>query len=102
MEFLPALTLLALGLGYWLSAMRTRERASIAAREACQRIDAQFLDETVACTAVRVTMHRGKPTLHRCYEFEFTHDDASRHAGRLVFKGNELTLISLAGTQMLH
>ena len=102
MEFLAALMLLALVLGYWLSAMRTRERAGLAARSACQRMDAQFLDETVACTAVKVVMHRGKPALHRCYEFEYTHDDASRHPGRLVFIGNELTVISLEGTQILH
>lgn len=102
MEFLAALALLACIVGYWLSAMRTREQAGRAARGACQRIDAQFLDETVACTAVKVVMRRGKPALRRCYEFEYTHDDASRHPGHLVFIGNELTVISLAGTQILH
>ncbi len=102
MEYLTALTLLALVLGYWLSAMRAREQAGRAARDACQRIDAQFLDETVACTAVKVMMYRGKPTLHRCYEFEYTHDDASRRPGRLVFIGQELAGIFLEGTQILH
>ena len=102
MEYLAALALLALILVYWLAAMRTREQAGGAARGACERIDAQLLDETVACTAVKVVMHRGKPTLRRRYEFEYTHDDASRHPGHLVFIGNELTVISLAGTQLLH
>ena len=102
MEFLVALMLLALIVVYWLSAMRTREQAGKAARDACQRIDAQFLDETVACTAVKVIMHRGKPTLHRSYAFEYTHDDASRHLGRVVFIGEELAGIFLAGTQILH
>ncbi len=102
MEYLTPLVLLALFLGYWLSAMRSREQAGMAARHACQRIDAQFLDETVACIAVKVIMHRGKPTLHRRYEFEYTHDDASRHPGRLVIIGNELAGISLEGTQVLH
>jgi hypothetical protein len=102
MEFLAALMLLALILGYWLSAMRTREQAGLAARDACQRIDAQFLDETVACIAVKLIMYRGKPTLHRSYEFEYTQEDARRHPGRLVFIGQELAGIFLEGTQIPH
>jgi hypothetical protein len=102
MEILAALSLLALALGYWLSAMRAREQAGLAARGACQRIDAQFLDESVACIAIKLIMYRGKPAWHRSYAFEYAHDDASRHPGRLVLIGRELTGIFLEGSQILH
>lgn len=102
MEYFAALTLLALILAYWLSAMHTREQAGRAARHACEKIQAQFLDETVACTAVKVVMHRGRLALHRHYEFEYTQDDTRRQPGRLVFIGRELAGITLAGTQILH
>lgn len=102
METITALTLLALALWYGLSALRTREQASRTARHTCERMELQFLDDTVACTGVAVVMHRGKPALRRHYEFEYTHDDASRHKGRLVILGTELTGITLEGTQVLQ
>jgi len=102
MESFVALSLLALAVWYGLAALRTREQASRAARDACARMDLQFLDDTVACTGVVVVRQHGRLVLRRQYEFEYTADDALRHQGRVVLTGAELSNISLENTHVLQ
>jgi hypothetical protein len=96
------LLLLGLAIGFWLSAMRARERAISCARTACARLDLQLLDETVILTRLRPAISHGRLRLRRHYQFDFMGDDNQRRTGDLELVGDDLVKLSLDRTLMMH
>ena len=81
---------------YWLSAVRCKDLAIMAARRECRIYDVQFLDQTVQL--VKLSMSRddsGQWRVWREYRFEYTDDGDTRRAGRLTLLGQRVIRIAL-------
>jgi Protein of unknown function (DUF3301) len=95
------LLLLAMaGAGIWYSSLQARELANRVALETCQRLSVQFLDGTVAFSAMRpVRDGEGRLALRRSYVFDYTEDGMARLQGFVVLCGLEVESVGLAPDQ---
>ncbi|HEY0635904.1 MAG TPA: DUF3301 domain-containing protein, partial [Gammaproteobacteria bacterium] len=92
-----ALLLLALAAGWLWSGMVARERATAAARRACERYDQQLLDETVEQVGLSLARSvSGTLSPRRIYRFEFTSDGMVRRSGELAIHGGRVVDLHLA------
>ena len=91
-----ALLLLAAAVAVWIDALRAREAALAAGREACARYGLQFLDDTVAFTRMRfVRGEDGRLRLARLYSFEFSEDGSNRRSGAIRVHGRHAEDVQL-------
>ena len=91
-----AIVLIAAGLLLWVDSLRARERAVKAGRDACERYDLQFLDETVSFTRLRLARDEdGQLKISRTYTFEFSDTGNNRRHGAIVMLGGELQDLQL-------
>src|SRR5882672_11109749 len=91
-----AIVLIAAGLLLWVDSLRARERAVKAGRDACQRYDLQFLDDTVAFTRLRLARdEEGQLKISRTYTFEFSDTGNNRRHGAIVMLGGDLADLRL-------
>lgn len=84
--------------GGWLlfDALRARETATLAAREACRAQGLQFLDDTVQGARTRFGRDaEGLLRLRRTFSFEFSDDGVTRRAGQVVLLGARLESLEL-------
>jgi len=84
--------------GGWLvfDALRARETATLAAREACRAQGLQFLDDTVQGERTRFGRDaEGLLRLRRTCSFEFSDDGVTRRAGHVVLLGARLESLEL-------
>lgn len=89
-EFLLLALLLAAG-WFWLDSIAKREVAITLGRELAGRWQLQLLDETVACTQIRLGRdNRGHAQLLRFYEFEVSASGAERMQCSLQLLGKQL------------
>jgi uncharacterized membrane protein len=93
------LVLLALGAYavYLFKALRVRELALQAARDACQREDLQLLDENVSVR--RISMSRdgqGRWRVWRQYRFEYSLDGVERQTGHVIMLGYQTQALVMA------
>ena len=89
-EFALIALLLAAG-WFWLDSIAKREVATTLGRELAGRFDLQLLDETVACTKIRLGRdNRGHAQLQRLYEFEVSASGAERMQCHLQLLGKQL------------
>ncbi len=89
-EFLLLALLLAAG-WFWLDSIAKREVAVALGRELAGRWQLQLLDETVACTQIRLGRDtRGHAQLQRLYAFEVSASGAERMQCSLVLLGKQL------------
>ncbi|HJW81001.1 MAG TPA: DUF3301 domain-containing protein [Acidiferrobacterales bacterium] len=73
---------------FWVDALRCKEIARAAGQRACQQAGAQFLDDTVEITKLRLQRNaRGQLALYREYRFEFTHNRDYRLRGEIAMLG---------------
>lgn len=80
--------MLGAAVAVWLDALRAREAALDAGREACMRYGVQFLDDTVAFVRLRLARdEEGRLRLVRHYSFEFSEDRSSRRSGAIRVRG---------------
>lgn len=85
------LTLLLLSAWFWLDSIAKREIAINFGRELAGRYNLQLLDETVACTQIRIGRDtRGHAQLQRLYEFEVSASGAERLQCNLQLLGKQL------------
>jgi hypothetical protein len=87
-----------MALGGWLAfdALRARETATSAAREACRAQGLQFLDDTVQGARTRFGRDaEGLLRLRRTFSFEFSDDGVHRRAGHVVLLGARLESLLL-------
>lgn len=92
------LVLIIVALGGWFAfdALRAREAATLAAREACRAQGLQFLDDTVQGARTRFGRDaEGLLRLRRTFSFEFSDDGMNRRAGQVVLLGARLESLQL-------
>jgi hypothetical protein len=76
---------------FWFDSITGRERAIRAGRELAERWNLQLLDETVACSKIRLGRDSsGQIRLLRTYEFEVSSNGADRLPCHLVLLGKQL------------
>lgn len=98
MDFLSLFFLLLLAvLGwYWFDSLRALEQARAVGRRTCSDADVQFLDDTVARTALALVRDEtGRRVLRRTYRFEFSETGNSRIEGRIVLLGHKLESVTM-------
>jgi Protein of unknown function (DUF3301) len=85
------LVLLLISAWFWLDSIAKREIAIKFGRELAGRYSLQLLDETVACTQIRIGRDsRGHAQLTRLYEFEVSASGAERLQCNLQLLGKQL------------
>lgn len=76
---------------FWFDSITSREKAIRTGRELAERWDLQLLDETVACSKIRLGRNnRGQARVMRTYEFEVSTNGADRLPCHLVLLGKQL------------
>ena len=90
------LLLVAVGAWFWWQSQKSRQAATQAAIEACNRSNLQFLDGTVHLRKYW-PMRTGKRTIQLCrlYFFEYSDDGSQRFTGRLVLVGTRIIEVEL-------
>ena len=91
---LLAILLLLLLAWYWLDSLRAREMALGICRAACEKNDAQFLDQTVSLFRLGLSWTSEGLRLRRTYRFEFSEEGSLRQIGHVTLVGMELEEIS--------
>jgi hypothetical protein len=81
---------------FWYDSMRVREAANVIAASACSRQGLQFLDGTVALSALRPRLAGGGLRLQRTYVFDYTVDGVLRASGFIIMLGLHLEHLGLA------
>lgn len=95
-----ALALLALGAlaaWFWQDSLAARELANAAAIDACERLNLQFLDGTVAFATLKFV--RGTHSLfslRRTYVFDYTANSIERRQGFVVLTGRRVDSVGYA------
>ncbi len=76
-----------------------------ASADACQQIQAQFLDQTASLKKLRVARNRnGRMIFERTYTFDFSRDRETRVQGLVTIVGHKVTQVLLdedSGTTIL-
>ena len=107
MGSLVLILLLALLAWFWFDSVRARELAVTTAARACNAIQAQLLDQTVALTQLRASRSaNGRLGIRRRYDFELSHDRQRRSRGHVMLLANHVYNVHLDneddGVTILH
>ncbi|HEX5538772.1 MAG TPA: DUF3301 domain-containing protein, partial [Methylophilaceae bacterium] len=82
---------LVVGAWFWFNSISMRDAAVANGRDLAERCSLQLLDETVACSRLRVGRNRrGHLQLMRTYDFEVSANGSDRLSCQLVLLGSEL------------
>jgi Protein of unknown function (DUF3301) len=88
---------------FWQHSLAARERANAAALEACNRLNLQFLDGTVAFARLQVLRGTGSIfDLRRTYVFDYTANSIERRQGFIVLTGRRIDSIGFAPGEELR
>ena len=88
---LSIIILLISSVYYWLSSIRSKENATIYARNNCKKFMLEFLDDTVVMNKIRLRRnHQGHLSFYREYEFEFSSTGEFRYKGKVKILGSHL------------
>jgi len=94
-DLLFVLILLAL-LAFWWDSLGARQVARMAGRRACEREEAQFLDDTVAVTRIRLQRDgRGRLMFYRQYRFEYSLSGEERLRGQVDLLGKQVLRVEM-------
>lgn len=81
---------------YWRTALRVKERAFLAARQRCQDMDVQLLDESIYLRRLWLKRNEhGRLAFWRAFYFEFTVSGSDRYFGRVLMLGNRIQEVQL-------
>jgi hypothetical protein len=81
---------------FWADSTRARESAVQRSARACDEARVQFLDQTVALSALGLGRNQaGHAVFRRRYGFEFSTDGADRHRGEVVLLGRIVEFVRL-------
>ena len=76
---------------FWLNSLSSRELAIQHGLDLANRCNLQLLDETVACSKLRIARNsKGQAVLQRTYAFEVSANGADRMPCHLVLLGKQL------------
>ena len=81
---------------FWQNSLAARDAANVAAMEACQRMQLQFLDGTVAFAQLRWVRDRGQLKLRRTYVFDYTAASMERLQGFVVLLDRYVETVGFA------
>ena len=96
------LLLLAMLGWLWFDSLRALEIARKAGRRACEDAHLQWLDDTVAGTALSLARSEtGRRVLRRTYRFEFSETGNTRLEGQLILLGDRVVSITMEPYRML-
>lgn len=91
-----------LGLLFWRDSLGAREQARTASTRACQQINVQLLDDTVALERLWLRRDRdGRLKLERLYLFEFTDTGLIRRIGSVLLVGWRVEVVHMEGGDLL-
>ena len=94
--------LLAALVWFWFDSLRALEVARNAGRQVCSHADVQFLDDTVASTALALVRDKsGRRVLRRTYRFEFSETGNTRLEGQLILLGDRIEAVTMEPYQIL-
>ena len=94
-DLLFVLILLAL-LAFWWDSLGARQVARLAGRRACEREEAQFLDDTVAVSRIRLQRDgRGRLMFYRQYRFEYSRSGEERVWGQVNLLGKQVLRVEM-------
>ena len=81
---------------FWFDSIRAKETATRAASNACQSINAQLLDQTVALKRIRLSRNtQGRLQLERSFNFELSLDRQERSSGRVILLAKQISSVQL-------
>jgi Protein of unknown function (DUF3301) len=96
------LLLLAALVWFWFDSLRALEIARKAGRRVCDEANVQFLDDTVASTALALVRNKsGRRVLRRTYRFEFSETGNTRLEGRLILLGDRIESVTMEPYQII-
>ena len=104
MDILSLLFLLILAAfgWFWFDSMLALEIARKAGKRTCDEAHVQFLDDTVARTALALVRDKsGSRIFRRVYRFEFSETGNSRLEGQLIMLGNRIESVTMEPYQIL-
>lgn len=81
---------------FWQNSLGARERANHAAQDACERMQLQFLDGTVAFASLSLARDAGRLTLRRTYVFDYTSASIDRRQGFVTMLGQRIESVGFA------
>ena len=85
------LIIVCLGSWFWLDTLTARDKAVVLGQELAEKFSLQLLDETVACTKLRLARNlRGHVQMLRTYEFEVSANGVDRMQCNLILLGRQL------------
>lgn len=88
---LSLIIVMLLGAWYWVDGVASREAAIQTGRQLAERWNLQLLDESVACTKLRIGRNsRGQAKLMRTFDFEVSTNGSDRLECHLVLLGKQL------------
>jgi hypothetical protein len=93
---LVLLVLAAAVVWFLQDSLAARERANVAAMEACQRLSLQFLDGTVAFARLAFAREQGQLALRRTYVFDYTANSIERRQGFVILLGRRVESVGYA------
>ena len=103
MDVIITFMFLFLAVAYFWQATRAKDLACRQGKQYCQRIQVQFLDDTVVQSRVRPGKDkRGNPCWVRDYNFEFATDGRERYKGQMTLEGYVLRQIELEAHSISH
>ncbi len=98
-ELIALLALLA-AIFYFNDAAIARDVARARAREVCQGIGAQFLDQSVAFAGLALKRNsQGQMRFVRRYRFEFSREGLNREPGWVRMIGAEIDTVAIKGDE---
>lgn len=89
------LLLLLLLMWYWQDALKVQEKAVESAKNACDRMNIQLLDDTVMLKKMSLFSLFRKGNIKRMYLFEYTLRDGKRHHSHIILQGKTVLEIGL-------
>ncbi len=97
---LALLCVAALAAWFWHSSLAAREQANFAAQQACDRMQLQFLDGTVAFSSLTLTRGSdGWLMLRRTYIFDYTANSIQRLQGFVILLGARIESVGFASDE---
>ena len=105
MQEIMFIFLVILGFWLWRDSMQAREQALAAGKRACEQLNAQFLDDTVSISKLRLCRtNSGTMALCRFYSFDFSLDGEVRRLGNISMRGQviEDILLDIGQDTALH
>jgi hypothetical protein len=86
---------------FWFDSMHALEVARKAGKRTCDEARVQFLDDTVAGTALALVRDQaGHRVLQRTYRFEFSETGNTRLEGQLILLGDRIEAVRMEPYQM--